>query len=424
MIESLTRKSRRHRATPSTALVVLMLVALTLVALTFASGTAQAGKPGPKPTPTPTPTPTTGASWTLMVYGDGDNNLETYLMQDIAGEFSLAGSNADVNIVVLADRVPGYDNKYGDWTGTKLFFCTAGMTPEAVNAKADWGERDMGDPQTLSDFVTYAKTNYPAQKYCLAFWDHGYSWWPEWTLQDDTSADGLTLPEMKSAMATAGNVDVVAWDCCAQAAAEVADAWQSHASYSVGSEDLTAAEGIAWENVIPALRATPSMSAATLATTIGANMNDGTTSVLALDTRWTTLRTAVDQWAIALKNGLAANRATYVAALKVTRAFAADTTLVDLYGAAASIQSRVTDTALKTACQNVMNAVRGCAVYESHKPKFAGANGLSIFWPATAADEQVWNTNFSTWDTWSFYRTSLTWGSTTNWDEFLAAYVQ
>ena len=360
------------------------------------------------------------AKWTVMVYGDGDNNLESYLPSDIDNEFSALGSNADIKVVVLADRTPGYSTADGDWTGTKLFYCTQGMTATPANAVADWGERDMGSAQTLVDFVKYAKANYAAQHFVLALWDHGYTWWPEWTMWDDTSANGLTLTEISSAMASAGGVDVVAYDCCASAAAEVDTTWRPYAQYVVASEDYTVAEGVAWENVIPAARANPAMDSATMARTIGANMNDGTTSAVALDARWDTLRVAVDQWAIALTSGMAANKVNYDAARKVTRFFCADATLCDLSSAATSIKAKVTDATIKAKCDAVISAVSGCTVYESHKTKFAGATGTTIWWPKTSADLAA--PNYNTYIGWSFYRT-LPWSQQTAWDEFLAAYT-
>ena len=78
-----------------------------------------------------------------------------------------------MNVVTLFDRGTMKDNTYGGWTDTKLFYCTAGETPTAANQVADWGERDMGSAQTLTDFITYCKTNYPATHYVLCFWDHG-----------------------------------------------------------------------------------------------------------------------------------------------------------------------------------------------------------------------------------------------------------
>src|SRR6187431_1001950 len=89
------------------------------------------------------------AKWTVMVYISGDNNLEDFVVSDIETELAPTGSSANVQVVALADRGPGYDTSYGDWQTTKLFHVTQGMTAAPQNAVADWGERNMGDPQTL-----------------------------------------------------------------------------------------------------------------------------------------------------------------------------------------------------------------------------------------------------------------------------------
>lgn len=126
-----------------------------------------------------------------MVYISGDNNLDDYVVKDIELEFGGAGSNVAVQIVVLADRGPGYDTSRGDWKTTKFFHVTPGIVADAASAEADWGERNMGDKQTLIDFVNYSKTNDPADRYALYFWGHGWSWHPGWVMEDDTSNDTL-----------------------------------------------------------------------------------------------------------------------------------------------------------------------------------------------------------------------------------------
>ena len=75
--------------------------------------------------------PTSQAKWTVMVYISGDNNLEDYVVKDIEEELGLVGSNADIKILALADRGPGYDTSRGDWQTTKLFYVTQGMIADA-----------------------------------------------------------------------------------------------------------------------------------------------------------------------------------------------------------------------------------------------------------------------------------------------------
>src|SRR5512132_640412 len=138
----------------------VLTISIVFVLVASLTGTALAA-PAPK------------AKWTVMVYISGDNNLEDYVVKDIETELAPTGSTADVQVVALADRGPGYDTSYGDWQTTKLFHVTKGMTAAPENAVADWGERNFGDKQTLIDFVTWTKANYPAQHYALYFWGHG-----------------------------------------------------------------------------------------------------------------------------------------------------------------------------------------------------------------------------------------------------------
>jgi len=51
--------------------------------------------------------------WTIMVYMDADNNLEDAGISDF-NEMEVAGSTQDVAILVLMDRIPGYDSTNGN----------------------------------------------------------------------------------------------------------------------------------------------------------------------------------------------------------------------------------------------------------------------------------------------------------------------
>ena len=45
------------------------------------------------------------AEWTVMVYLDADNNLESAGIDDI-NEMEIVGSTTEVNVVVQVDRIP------------------------------------------------------------------------------------------------------------------------------------------------------------------------------------------------------------------------------------------------------------------------------------------------------------------------------
>ena len=140
--------------------------------------------------------PTELADWTLMVYIVGDNNLDEYVPLDIETELAPTGSNADVSVVALADRLPT-----AEWSQTLLFYVTQGMAATPENAVEDWGEANMGDPQTLIDFIQWTQANYPAEHYALSLWNHGWSWRPGMSMYDETNNDTLDQHELDTCSA-------------------------------------------------------------------------------------------------------------------------------------------------------------------------------------------------------------------------------
>jgi hypothetical protein len=119
--------------------------------------------------------------WTVMVYMNGDNDLEKYAVRDFLEMARVQGNNGQVNMVVQFDRRSGYDNRYGDWTDTRRFLIKKDMTPTPANSLMSEqigpnNEVNMGDGQVLRDFVVWARATYPAKHYMLVLWDHGDGW--------------------------------------------------------------------------------------------------------------------------------------------------------------------------------------------------------------------------------------------------------
>jgi len=359
--------------------------------------------------------PAPQAKWTVMVYISGDNNLEDYVVKDLELELAPTGSSANVQVVALADRGPGYDTSRGDWQTTKLFHVTQGMVADAAHQVADWGERDMGDKQTLIDFVTWSKTNYPADHYALYFWGHGWNWHPGYVMQDDTNADTLDLDELKVAIPSLGFIDVVGYDGCNMASLEVLKAWQGHATAVSGSQEYVGWEGLQYDLILAQLAANPNMTADQVAIASSQSASaDKTWSAVAVDGRLTTLLTAVDQWSVALKNGLAANRSKYAKAFTATRSMWQAPMDDDLYDMAYEINRNVTDTNIKSKSQAVMNAFASVVLHERHVNAYSDVHGISIYLVTKASQK---DSNYT------YYRT-LDFALTTGWDEFLDAYAQ
>ncbi len=221
--------------------------------------------------------PSMGASkakWTIMVYLDGDNDLEAYALIDLK-EMEHVGSTNDVNIIVMIDRssenyeyeLEGYIDA-GSWSDTRIYYVVKD-TSQRIGSKLikSLGELDMGDPNTLRDFIEFATSNYPAEHYMLVIWDHGL--YPGFVALDRSHEDMLTGREIGEALRDSGvYFDIVAFDACLVSSIEMAYEIMNYSDYMIASEEVEPAPGYPYEEVLSAITSNPSMSPKDFAVTI------------------------------------------------------------------------------------------------------------------------------------------------------------
>jgi hypothetical protein len=355
--------------------------------------------------------------WTVMAYMSGDNNLESYISKDLETEFAAAGSSSSVNIVALADRAPGYDTGNGDWQTTKLFYVTKGMIANSASALADWGEKDMGDPATLIQFISWTKKNYPAKKYALFLWGHGWSWHPGYTLRDDTDRDTLDYHELKQVFndRSVGFIDVIGFDGCNFASIEILELFQGRATAITASQEYVGWDGLEYETFLPQLLKQPTMGADQLAIIAGASATrEKTWSSLATDSRYTALKTAVTALSSALISGLPTQRKNYDQAFTNTRSFWQAPADMDLYDMALNLKAQVTDTNIKNKCQAVMDAYSSIVLFERHVNSYSAVRGITINVITKAAQKD---------NMFTYYNSQIDFSRTTGWGSFLNQYA-
>jgi len=368
--------------------------------------------------------------WTFMVYLDGDNNLESAAINDFL-EMSSVGSSTNVNIVALMDRIAGYDTSYGDWTDTRRFYITPGLTPAAANG-VSWGEANMGDPETLLKFVRWGKAAYPANHYVLVFWDHGSGWKyvepseppPKGVSFDDTSGgDSITSPELRSALSTLTNAganpfDIVGMDACLMAMIEVDNQIKPYAAVRVGSEKTVPNNGWPYNTILAGLVANPSWSASTLATRIvddyyASYGNAEIQSAVNLGAPYTTLNTAVNNFAAALLN----YGADYIDEIQTARNNSTqfnDADFIDLWDFADWVHLGVSQPNINSTATAVENAVLAAVIHEHHDGiAWPWVRGISIYSPKTTYDTRYDGSSGFLWFT-----------ANTSWDEWLRRYLQ
>jgi hypothetical protein len=369
-------------------------------------------------------------SWTILIYLDGDNNLEREAIDDFL-EMSTVGSNADVNIVVQFDRIAGYDTRYGDWTGTMRFLVTQGMTPEPGNALADLGEANMGDPQTLIDFVTWGQAAFPAQRTAVIVWNHGDGWRAADFLKrrrkaiawDDTDGhDALDLAELRDALVTvtgsgASPVDLLAFDACLMAMIEIDAQILPYVRVRVASEETEPGTGYPFDDILADLQDNPQWDAPELGVSIVEHYyqtyEGETQSAMDLGEAYGSLIAAVDT----LSGALIAHYADHLSVLQAVRRDTQQFQVhyVDLADLAGRLAEAFDVPEVQQAAQAVADAVPEVTLAERHGSYWPGANGMTIYFPAQPSG---WDSKY---DGKNDY---LVFTAETRWDEFLVAYLE
>lgn len=116
------------------------------------------------------------AKWTVMMYMNGDNNLDPFAISDFE-EMARVRYNPRVNVVVQLDRAGGEAGNDGGWGETRRFLMRENLRPTRSDSLPGFSEEaNMGDPATLASFVAWAKKSFPAERYMLVIWSHGDGW--------------------------------------------------------------------------------------------------------------------------------------------------------------------------------------------------------------------------------------------------------
>lgn len=201
-------------------------------------------------------------SATIMIYMNG-SDLETEAgeaTRDIS-EMLDSGIGENVNVIIQTMGTKKWQN-YGISSKTSQIYKL--KSGELQLIEDDLGQLDCTSADTLSDFITYSKKNYPADRYVLLFWDHGggpvYGFgYDEW--QDEEAA--LTLDEIQSALSDNKdiNFDIIGMDCCIMASLETCYVLAPFCKYSVLSEDFESELGWSYEGWMKSFEENPGISA-------------------------------------------------------------------------------------------------------------------------------------------------------------------
>ncbi len=373
------------------------------------------------------------AEWTVMVYLDADNNLESAGIDDI-NEMEIVGSTTEVNIVVQVDRIPysvlasnnqGYadDTSNDNWTTTRRYFITQDFDPVQINSqlKSDLGELNMGDPQTLIDFTNWATINYPAKKYLLVIWNHGggfrsLSLTKDIAWDDTSGGDKITMPELEYALSAINtqmgkNIDIVGMDACLMAMTEVAYQIKDYADILVTSEENEPGDGWPYDTILDQLVVNPTVSPEQLATDIVDeyvfSYPYGNVTQSAIDLNYMdTLTSQLSNLASAIMDDSLTLKSNYILASNSSQYYDGDSDFIDLYDFCNQLVTYSNSLEVKNIALNIQQTLNYAVIKSGYSGESVSrSKGLSIYFPYIDYDSYYDDTNFS---------------QDTKWDEMLS----
>ncbi len=181
---------------------------------------------------------------TIMVYMCGTDLESKHGMgsNDLA-EMAQASLSDKVNVVVYTGGCKSWKTSGISSKVNQIYLISKGGMKRLVD---DDGNKTMTDPATLSGFIRYCTSNFPASRNELILWDHGGGSVSGYGYDEKNAFGGsMDLSMLDRALNDGGvTFDFIGFDACLMATAENAIMLDKHADYMIASEETE--PGIGW----------------------------------------------------------------------------------------------------------------------------------------------------------------------------------
>ncbi len=203
------------------------------------------------------------SKYTLLIYMVGSDLEKSYYATKDLLEMEKAFHNTDINVIVETGGGGGNidisrgGQRFIDFNIVQRHEIVNGIIHTIMNLS----KQNMGAPQTLSDFIKWGISQFPAKKYSIILWDHG-SGLNGFGKDIMFNNDILTPIELKEAFLTAlshtnKKFDLIGFDACIMSSLEIASRLQSFSHYMVTSEEVEPTWGWNYTAIIQNLSANP-----------------------------------------------------------------------------------------------------------------------------------------------------------------------
>ncbi len=180
-------------------------------------------------------------TWTIFVYICG-SNLESEVWMATSDMQGMLDASTDENIkfVVQTGGSTEWHNGMSDPSRLDRFVIYGGDITLVDNQPC----ADMGSSETLSDFLKWGISEYPAQNMGLILWNHGGGSISGVCFDDLYDGNSLTLRDIDQALLSINdmmtyNFEFIGFDACLMNTLESANILASHAYYMYASQEVS-----------------------------------------------------------------------------------------------------------------------------------------------------------------------------------------
>jgi hypothetical protein len=335
---------------------------------------------------------------------NGANDLEEYGNLNL-NQMEQFGSDDNVTFVAQFKRMrsdASYDDKSeGDWAGARRFVVrrdndTNRVTSPIISTRDDI---DMGDKDTLQEFVQWGVKTFPAERYAVVLWNHGAGWRSRsakpaspvtrgFSYDDEkgTNIDTIELPE---ALRLEGGRkwDIICWDSSLMQMLEVAHEIKDQADWIVGSEESPPGRGYPYDRWVNKLIANPNADGRFVGEAIcdamlaGYGVNSNITESLLDTSKIAPLASAVNDFGAALLAAKGTFGTQIADAREEAERFDYDENK-DLIDFARLVKERVGDGNVQATATRVEEAARAAIVKNVRGNDHPNANGIAVYLPS------------------------------------------
>lgn len=322
---------------------------------------------------------------TIMVYMCGtDLESKNGMASSDIKEMCAASLSDNVNVIIYTGgtnqwKISGISNRTN-----QIYKVQNG---NLICLEDNMGNKSMVDPSTLTEFIRYCTTNFPANRQELIMWDHGGGSISGYGYDEKVGSGSMTLAGIDKALRNSGaTFDFIGFDACLMGTVENGLMLSKYADYMIASEETEPGVGWYYTNWLTALSKNTSMPTIEIGKNIiddfvdvcnyKCNGQKTTLSIVDLAELEKTVPSELKEFAVSTNNLIKNDNYKVVSNARAnSKEFAVSSKIdqIDLVDFAKRL-----GTAEGT---DLANAILGAVKYNRSASCVSDANGLSIYFP-------------------------------------------